>query len=141
MNSDPSKVRITPFIAVRDVPAASDWYQRLLGCVSDMDPDHPHRQEYDRILSDRGIVLQLHSWDEEGHEFLPSLAAPDAAAHGHGVVLEFVVAEYDEAVKRAASMAAELLGEDTFPDGTRAFSLRDPDGYVVVLAGLPASSG
>ena len=129
-----------PFIATRDVPAASRWYQQLLGCVSDMDPTHPHRREYDRILSDGNVVLQLHAWDEEEHEILPSLAGPDAAAHGHGVVLEFMVEDYDEAIQRARSLAADVLGEDTFADGTRAFSLRDPDGYVVVLAGAPAAS-
>jgi catechol 2,3-dioxygenase-like lactoylglutathione lyase family enzyme len=137
MTSHRSKVRLTPFIAVRDVPAASDWYQQLLGCSSDMDPTHPHRREYDRILSDGDIVLQLHSWDEEEHEFLPSLAGPDSARHGHGVVLEFVVSDYVEAVERARSLSPELLGEDAFPDGTRAFSLRDLDGYLVVLAGPP----
>ena len=135
MNARGAKVRSMPYIAARDVPAASDWYQRLLGCVSDMDPTHPHRREYDRVVSDGDIVLQFHSWDEEGHEFMPSLAAPDSAMHGHGVVLEFLVEDFDEAVQRARSLSAELLGEDTFPNGTRAFSLRDLDGYVVVLAG------
>jgi hypothetical protein len=66
------------------------------------------------------------------------------AVHGHGVVLEFMVEDYDEVVQRARSVSAEMLGEsaemlgeDTFPDGTRAFSPRDPAGYVVVLAGAP----
>jgi uncharacterized glyoxalase superfamily protein PhnB len=139
MNSRGTRVRITPYIAVRDVPAASSWYQRLLGCVSDMDPTHPHRREYDRILSDGEVVLQFHSWDEEDHEFMPSLAGPDAAVHGHGVVLEFAVDNYDRAVERAKSLSAEALGEGTFPNGTRAFSLRDPEGYVVVLAGAPSA--
>jgi uncharacterized glyoxalase superfamily protein PhnB len=137
MNFRGSRVRITPYIGVRDVPAASDWYQQLLGCVSDMDPTHPHRREYDRILSDGEVVLQFHSWDEEDHEFMPSLAGPDVAVHGHGVVLEFAVEDYDGAVERAKSLSVEALGEDTFPNGTRAFSLRDPEGYVVVLAGAP----
>jgi catechol 2,3-dioxygenase-like lactoylglutathione lyase family enzyme len=128
-----------PYIAARDVPAASDWYRKLLGCVSDMDPTHPHRREYDRILSDGATVLQFHSWDEEGHEFLPSLAGPDGATQGHGVALSFLVEDFDEAVQRARSLSDELLGQDTFPDGTRAFSLRDPDGYVVVLTGAPAA--
>jgi catechol 2,3-dioxygenase-like lactoylglutathione lyase family enzyme len=132
-----SQIRIRPYIGVRDVPAASTWYQQLLGCVSDMDPSHPHRREYDRILSDGEIVLQFHSWDEEGHDFLPSLAGPDRATHGHGVVLEFLVEDYDQAVQRVKALSPELLGEDTYPGGMRAFSFRDPDGYVVVLAGNP----
>jgi uncharacterized glyoxalase superfamily protein PhnB len=140
MNSRGTRVRIMPYIAVRDVPAASSWYQRLLGCVSDMDPTHPHRREYDRILSDGEVVLQFHSWDEEDHEFMPSLAGPDAAVHGHGVVLEFAVDNYDRAVERAKLLSAEALGEGTFPNGTRAFSLRDPEGYVIVLAGAPSAS-
>jgi len=118
-------------IAVRDVRASSKWYGTLLG--ADTLPDHPHRDVYDRITVSGRIVLQLHAWDEEDH---PNLVARDAAPVAHGVVLWFQLDDFDAAVKRARSLKAPFI-EEPFVNPApqhRELWLRDPDGFVVVVA-------
>ena len=126
-----SRVQSQPLIAVRDVRTSRRWYQELLG-VRGM-PEHEHRNSYDRMLVDGQIILQLHSWDEDNH---PNLVNADAAPNGHGVLLWFEVDDFDAAVERARSLRAEVIEEPHVNPqaGHREIWLRDPDGYVVVVA-------
>jgi catechol 2,3-dioxygenase-like lactoylglutathione lyase family enzyme len=118
-------------IAVRDVRASSRWYRQLLGL--DSLPEHEHRDLYERMFSDGRLVLQLHAWDEEDH---PNLVNADAAPHGHGVLLWFEVEDFDEAVKQARELHSEIILEPHVNPAPkhREMWLRDPDGYVVVVA-------
>lgn len=83
-------MRPRPLLAVVDVERASRWYQQVLGGVS----GHGGA-EYDRVLVEDTIVLQLHRFD---------------VGHHHGTI-----------------------GDPKRPLG----KLRDPDGYLVVLAEAP----
>jgi catechol 2,3-dioxygenase-like lactoylglutathione lyase family enzyme len=125
-------VQSQPLIAVHDVRASSRWYQRLLN--SDGLPEHEHRDVYERISCDGHLILQLHAWDEEHH---PNLVNADAAPCGHGVLLWFEVDDFDAAVGRARSLKAQVIEEPHVnPNaGHREIWLRDPDQYVVVIAG------
>ncbi len=125
-------VQSQPLIAVRDVRASSRWYQHLLH--TDGLPEHEHRDVYERISCDGHLILQLHAWDEEHH---PNLVNADAAPCGHGVLLWFEVDDFDAAVERAGSLKAQVVEEPHVnPNaGHREIWLRDPDGYVVVIAG------
>ncbi len=120
-----------PLIAVRDVRASSRWYAALLG--ADSLPEHPHRDVYERILKSGRLVLQLHAWDEEDH---PNLVNADFAPLAHGVVLWFQVDDFDAVVERARKIGAEIIeGPLVNPAPKhREIWLRDPDGYVVVVA-------
>ena len=126
-----STAEAQPLIAVRNVRASSRWYAELLR--ADTLPDHPHRKMYDRIWRSGRLLLQLHAWDAEDH---PNLANADAAPHGHGVVLWFQVDDFDLAVERARRLGAEIIEEPHFNPAPqhREVWLRDPDGYVVVVA-------
>jgi catechol 2,3-dioxygenase-like lactoylglutathione lyase family enzyme len=126
-----SATEAQPLIAVRDVRASSRWYSELLG--ADSQPEHSHRDFYDRISSSGRLLLQLHAWDEEDH---PNLVDAAAAPVGHGVVLWFQVEDFDAAVKRAYSLGAEVIeGPYVNPAPQhREIWLRDPDSYVVVVA-------
>ena len=126
-----ASVESQPLIAVRDVRVSRRWYQQLLG-VKGL-PEHEHRNSYDRLLIDGRMILQLHAWDEEDH---PNLVNADAAPVGHGVLLWFEVADFDAAVERARSLKAQVIEEPKVnPNaGHREMWLRDPDGYVVVIA-------
>jgi catechol 2,3-dioxygenase-like lactoylglutathione lyase family enzyme len=123
-----NRVRAQPLIAVRDVELSSRWYQRLLGCES----AHGGKQ-YEQLVSQGELVLQLHKWDEEDH---PNLTDPDAAPHGHGVLLWFASTDFDAVVQRARELRAGILEEPHVNpnSGNREIWLRDPDGYVVVIA-------
>lgn len=118
-----------PLIAVKDVEASSAWYQQLINCRS----GHGGT-EYERLLGQSDeIVLQLHQWDVHEH---PHLGDPEQLK-GNGVLLWFQIDDFDGAVKRANSIAAEILeGPQVNPNANhREIWIRDPDGYVVVLAG------
>jgi catechol 2,3-dioxygenase-like lactoylglutathione lyase family enzyme len=124
-------VRSQPLIAVRDVRASSGWYRELLG-VETL-PEHAHRDIYQSMLSDGHPILQLHAWDEEDH---PNLVNADAAPPGHGVLLWFEVDDFDDAVKRARSLRAQVVEEPHVNPNShhREMWIRDLDGYVVVIA-------
>jgi catechol 2,3-dioxygenase-like lactoylglutathione lyase family enzyme len=132
-----SPVEAQPLIAVRDVRASSRWYAELLG--ADPLPDHAHRDVYDRIWRSGRLLLQLHAWDAEEH---PNLVNADAAPPGHGVLLWFQVGDFDAAVERARKLEAEIIAGPLFnpAPGHREIWLRDPDSYVVVLAGPDGES-
>ena len=125
-------VRPQTLIAVRDVKASSAWYQTLLG-VQVVNPDHPHRLFYDRLMSGESLVLQLHRWDHEEH---PNLMGADRAPHGHGVLLWFEVDDFDAAVDRVRRLGARVIEEPHVNPAPqhREIWIEDPDGYVVVLA-------
>ena len=125
-------VEAQPLIAVRDVRASSRWYGRLL--AADSLPDHRHRDLYDRVFSSGRLILQLHAWDEEHH---PNLVNANAAPPGHGVLLWFQVNDFESTVDRARELGAEVIEEPHVNPAPqhREVWLRDPDGYVVVIAG------
>lgn len=133
-----SRVEAQPLIAVRNVRASSRWYADLLG--ADPLPDHPHRDVYDRISCSGRLILQLHAWDAEEH---PNLVNADAAPPGHGVLLWFEVGDFDAAVERARRLKAEIIEEPHVNPAPRHREvwLRDPDGYVVVIASPDGECG
>lgn len=122
-------------IAVRDVEASSRWYQQLLGLRSDHGGP-----EYERLLSDGTLVLQLHRRDVEHHHGL--FVSPGVEV-GNGVLLWFgEVADFDDVVARAAELSAPIVrtphrnppeGQGNGP-GHREIWIKDPDGYTVVVA-------
>jgi hypothetical protein len=120
-----------PLIAVRDVRVSSRWYSQLLG--ADALPEHSHRDVYDRITHGGRLLLQLHAWDQEDH---PNLVDADAAPVAHGVVLWFQVGDFDAAVARARGLEAQIIDGPLVNPAPehRELWLRDPDGFVVVLA-------
>jgi catechol 2,3-dioxygenase-like lactoylglutathione lyase family enzyme len=133
--SRPNEIPVRPqtLVAVRDVKASSAWYRALLGVGSSGDPEHPHRLIYDRLVSGDQLILQLHRWNDEDH---PNLTDPDKAPCGHGVLLWFEVDDFDATVERARRLGAEVVEEPHVNPAPqhREMWLRDPDGYVVVVA-------
>lgn len=118
-----------PLIAVRDVAASTRWYLTLL----DGHSNHGHRS-YAQIWHDGHMVLQLHAWDDPGdrHEHLGRAGLPV----GNGVLLWFRVEDYATALQRIGALGAEVLDELYNDNGQqRECWLKDPDGYVVVIAG------
>ena len=118
-----------PLIVVRDVPASSRFYTRLLGAESGHGGD-----QYEQIVDGGEILLQLHRIDVEDHH--GPLASPDVPL-GNGTLLWFEVADFDAAVGRARGLDA-VVERDVHVNPNakqRELWLRDPDGYLVVLAG------
>jgi hypothetical protein len=133
-----SVVRAQPLIAVHNVRASSRWYAELLS--ADSLPEHEHRDLYERISSSGQLLLQLHAWDEEDH---PNLVNREAAPPGHGVLLWFEVNDFDSVVERARRLEAKIILEAHVNPRPRhrEIWLRDPDGYVIVIASPDGEAG
>jgi catechol 2,3-dioxygenase-like lactoylglutathione lyase family enzyme len=108
------------------------WYQTLLGIPATV-PAHDY---FGQVLdSDGTVLLCLHSWGEHDH---PSLTSPEHAKPGNGLLLFFRIDDFDQALSRARTLVAQLDQEPTVnpATGTEEFSLRDPDGYHVMISAL-----
>jgi catechol 2,3-dioxygenase-like lactoylglutathione lyase family enzyme len=121
-------------IAVTDVEASSRWYQRLLAVES------VHGgSAYEQLIMDGRIVLQLHSFEVEHHHGL--IGNRDDKPYGNGVLLWFEVDDFDGVMERAAEMSVEMVlpkhrnpaEGDGGPNHWEGW-MRDPDGYVLVVA-------
>jgi len=127
-------MRPQPLICVTDVEASSRWYRELLGLES------AHGgAEYERLQRGDTLVLQLHAFEVEHHH--GRIGDPFSRPYGNGLALWFEVDDFDDAVRRAESLGAEVVypPHRNPPDGPggpdhRETWLRDPDGYLVVLA-------
>jgi catechol 2,3-dioxygenase-like lactoylglutathione lyase family enzyme len=127
--------RLWTIIGVVDVARSFAWYQSLLGQAA----TRPAHDYFGQILDTDGTVLLcLQRWGDHDH---PSLASPDHADPGNGLLLFFRLDDFDQALDRARGLVAALEAEpDVNPNtGTREFALRDPDGYCVMVSALPAA--
>ncbi|MGX5729546.1 VOC family protein [Pseudoxanthomonas beigongshangi] len=117
-----------PLIAVDDVAASRRWYEAALGLASGHGGD-----DYEQLMADGEMVLQLHRWEAHAH---PQLGEA-GIVHGNGVLLWFLAGDFDAALARVRQAGAEVLeGPKINPNARhREIWLRDPDGYVVVVAG------
>jgi catechol 2,3-dioxygenase-like lactoylglutathione lyase family enzyme len=134
-------MRPQPLISVTDVEASSRWYQRLLGCQS-----NHGGVEYEQLVSNGQIVLQLHRFEVE-HEHGPIGDRADKP-YGNGVLLWFEVDDFDAVIARSSEMGVEIVmpKHRNPPDGAGGPNhwecwMRDPDGYVVVIASHYGSAG
>jgi catechol 2,3-dioxygenase-like lactoylglutathione lyase family enzyme len=121
-----------PMVVVRDVPASRRFYLQALDAESGHGGD-----EYEQVVKDGEILLQLHRIDVEDHH--GPLADPDQPL-GNGVLLWFEVADFDAAVERVRATGAPVVTDvHTNPNARQQeIWVRDPDGYLVVLAGPSA---
>ena len=134
-------MRPQPLIAVTDVEASSRWYQKLLGCPSAHGGPH-----YERLVVDGRLVLQLHSFDVEHHH--PPIGNRQGKPYGNGLLLWFEIDDFDAAMKRVEELQADVTmpRHRNPPSGGGGPNhwecwLRDPDGYVVVLASPDGTAG
>jgi catechol 2,3-dioxygenase-like lactoylglutathione lyase family enzyme len=134
-------MRPQPLITVTDVEASSRWYQKLLGCRSAHGGPH-----YERLVFDGRLILQLHSFEAEHHH--GPIGDRSDKPYGNGLLLWFETDDFDAAVRRAEELKAQVVlprhrnppSGDGGPNHWECW-LRDPDGYVVVLASPDGTAG
>ena len=122
--------RIWTIIGVADVSGSCKWYQSLLG-LPETPPAH---DDFGQIVDPDGTVLLcLHEWGAHDH---PPLTSPDIAKPGNGLLLFFLVDNFDGALPRTRALVTRLEEEPHVNPSTRSqeFSLRDPDGYYVTIS-------
>lgn len=121
-------MRPQPLIAVHDVEKSSAWYCAVLGAES------AHGgPEYERLVVDGVLILQLHKLDVGHHH-----GTFGDAAHplGNGFAVWFETDDLTAAAARASAYGASVQTDVHHnPNaGHDELWLRDPDGYLVVLA-------
>jgi catechol 2,3-dioxygenase-like lactoylglutathione lyase family enzyme len=122
------RLRPRPLLAVADVEASSRWYQAVLGAVS----GHGGR-EYERLLVDGRVVLQLHALDLDHHH---GPIGDPALPRGNGVAIWFEADDLEPVLHAVEQAPAEVeTAVHVNPNsGQREIWLRDPDGYLVVVS-------
>lgn len=124
-----------PIVAVADVARSAAWYAALLAARS----SHAGAKVFDQVVDEDGTILVcLHHWGPSGprgDHVWPSLASPVQGPVGNGLLLWFVVADFDSAWRRAQESGATIHEPPNRDNGTgmRAFVVRDPDGYFVAV--------
>jgi catechol 2,3-dioxygenase-like lactoylglutathione lyase family enzyme len=125
-------MRPQPMITCSSVSVSSAWYQRVLGFESTHGGD-----EYEMLMADGALVLQLHEVDAHEH---PALVREGEPLGGNGVALWFETTEYRDALDRIRLAGDEIdvvVAEDDHANPLahhRETWLRDPDSYVVVVS-------
>jgi catechol 2,3-dioxygenase-like lactoylglutathione lyase family enzyme len=106
-------------IPVRDYTAALDWYERLLGSPPAFFPN------------DVEAV-----WELAEHRFLYIEHKPDHAGHALHTLF---VDDLDERVAGISGRGLEPALRETYDNGVRKVTYRDPDGNEIGLGGGPAT--
>lgn len=117
-----------PMLVCASVTASSEWYQRVLGLESAHGGD-----EYEMLMSDGRLVLQLHETDAHEH---PHLIDVDDAGRGNGVALWFESDDFAATTERIEASDAEVLEPAHVNPLAQHLEiwLRDIDGYLVVVS-------
>lgn len=120
-------MKTQPMITVRDVEASSRFYQRVLDAKSGHGGN-----EYEMIVRDDTLLLQLHHRDAHEH---PHLIDDDVPV-GNGIWLYFLTDRFDDAIERLRASGAEIIEEPHVNSlaGHRECLFLDPDGYKIVFA-------
>lgn len=128
--------KLDPIIAVKDVAASAEWYQRIFGFKN------IHGGEHFAVLStvDKAdIILCLHKWGEDNH---PSMADPKVPT-GNGLILYFRTTDLEKIRKKVDELQCTIIEEVHLnPNSLRhEFSINDPDGYFLTVTDFHVYEG
>lgn len=122
--------RTWTIIGVADVASSLKWYQKTLFGQPETAPAHDY---FAQVLDvDETVLLCLHQWGSHEH---PTLSSPDDATLGNGLLLFFRV---DDTLRAGRGLVGTLEREPEVnpATGTREITLRDPDGYCVMVSAI-----
>ena len=105
-------------IPVRDYTAAVAWYGRLLGAEPSFLPN------------DTEAV-----WELAAHRYVFIEVRPEHAGHAMHTVF---VSDFDVRISHIAERGLEPAGRETYGNGVRKATFRDPDGNEIGFGGAPA---
>jgi catechol 2,3-dioxygenase-like lactoylglutathione lyase family enzyme len=107
-------------IPVRDYAVAVAWYERLLGAPPSFLPN------------DTEAV-----WEVAEHRFLYIEVRPAHAGHAMQTLF---VSDFDTRVAEIAGRGIEPAERETYDNGVRKTTYRDPDGNEIGFGGAPVTS-
>ena len=106
-------------IPVADYAAVLPWYERLLGAPPSF---CPHDTEA--------------VWELAAHRYVYIVQQPDHAGHARHTLF---VADLDALVTQIAERGLNPVRRDTYSNGVRKTTYRDPDGNEIGFGGAPLS--
>ncbi|GAA0645192.1 hypothetical protein GCM10010174_80320 [Kutzneria viridogrisea] len=104
-------------IPVRDYTSATVWYERLLGAPPSFLPN------------DTEAV-----WELADHRYVYIDVRPEHAGHAMHTVF---VDDFDARIARIAERGLEPAERETYANGVRKATFRDPDGNEIGFGGAP----
>jgi hypothetical protein len=104
-------------IPVNDYPAALAWYEKLLGSPPAFFPND--REAVWELAENRSVYIELR---------------PEHAGHGKHTV---IVDDLDAFLAQTAGRGLEPETVDTYSNGVRKATYRDPEGNEIGFGGLP----
>ena len=104
-------------IPVADYAVARNWYEKLLGSPPAF---FPHETEA--------------VWELAEHRYLYIVQQPEHAGHARHTLF---VAQLDALVAQIAGRGLEPLNRETYSNGVRKITYRDPDGNEIGFGGAP----
>jgi catechol 2,3-dioxygenase-like lactoylglutathione lyase family enzyme len=107
-------------IPVGDYARASAWYERLLGSEPSFLPN-----ETEAV------------WELADHRFVYIDVRPEHAGHAMHTLF---VDDLDARVRAIADRGLEPAGRETYSNGVRKVTYRDPDGNEIGFGGRPADA-
>lgn len=119
--------KIDPIIAVKDVETSAIWYQQLFNFRR----IHGGNEFAVLVSENDEIILCLHKWGEHHH---PTMTNPGILP-GNGLILYFRTNNM-ETIRAKVEETGGVIEEDIHlnPNSLRKeFSLRDPDGYYLIV--------
>jgi predicted enzyme related to lactoylglutathione lyase len=105
-------------VPVHDYARAAAWYERLLGAPPSFLPN------------DIEAV-----WELEEHRYLYIRVEPEHAGHA---IHTLFVGDFDARISRIVERGLEPAGRETYPNGVRKTTFRDPDGNEIGFGGASA---
>ncbi len=105
-------------IPVRDSTAAAAWYERLLGAPPSFLPN------------DTEAV-----WELADHRYVFIKVWPEHAGHAMHTLF---VGDYEARISQIAERGLEPAERETYANGVRKATFRDPDGNEIGFGGAPA---
>jgi len=106
-------------ISVADYAAARTWYERLLGSPPTF---LPHDTEA--------------VWELVAHRYVYIVQQPDHAGHARHTLF---VADLAALVTQIAARGLDPVTRETYANGVRKITYRDPDGNEIAFGGAPLS--
>jgi catechol 2,3-dioxygenase-like lactoylglutathione lyase family enzyme len=104
-------------IPVHDYTAATAWYERLLGAPPSFLPN------------DTEAV-----WELADHRYVYIVVRPQHAGHA---MLTLFVTDFDARISQIAERGLEPAERETYANGVRRATFRDPDGNEIGFGGDP----
>jgi uncharacterized glyoxalase superfamily protein PhnB len=120
-------MKLDPILVVQNVEESAKWYQEIFGCRS----MHGGNEFEILVSKDDSVLICLHKWGAHDH---PTMKKPGITP-GNGFILYIRTENMDEIYQNAERMgyAVEEAIHMNPNSGKKEFSLRDPDGYYLII--------